>query len=100
VIVSASEAHVVRLSAEGRAAPQSRPSDQAQRAAKNKPRLTRQRCGGRVRCSARLGVVSWSQGTRGIVVPRVRPTEIVIEVAAAGRSNITVLKGRDPLMKG
>jgi hypothetical protein len=72
-------------------APQSRPSDEAQRAAENKPRLTRKRCSGRVRCSASLGVVPWSHSTRRIVVLRVRPTEVVIEVAATGRSNINVL---------
>jgi hypothetical protein len=72
-------------------APQSRPSDEAQRAAENKPRLTRKRCSGRVRCRASLGVVPWSHSTRRIVVLRVRPTEVVIEVAATGRSNINVL---------
>src|SRR5918992_237969 len=72
-------------------APQSRPSDEAQRVAENKPRSTRKRRGGRVRCSAGLGVVPWSHGTRGIVVLRVRPTEVVVDVAATGRSNINVL---------
>jgi large repetitive protein len=42
-------------------------------------------------CSARLGVVPSSHGTRRIVVLRVRPTEVVIVVAATGRSNINVL---------
>src|SRR5918994_3191811 len=55
------------------------------------PRSTRKRRGCRVRCSAGLGVVPWSHGARRIVVLRVCPTEVVVDVVATGRSNINVL---------